>query len=71
MTRDISEPFRLDATKQIQWMAFIRKSKLEGTWDSFSNVVDDISIFLSPIAQSLAAGRKLISSWKAGGPWGH
>jgi predicted nucleotidyltransferase component of viral defense system len=66
-----SEPFRLDATKQIQWTAFIRKSKLEGTWDSFSNVVDDISIFLSPIAQSLAAGRKLIASWKAGGPWGH
>jgi hypothetical protein len=51
-----SEPFRLDATKQIQWTAFIRKSKLEGTWDSSSyHLLLNRSLL---VGNSLRAGRR-------------
>lgn len=64
-----SPAFIADAGKQIQWTAFIRKSKLTGTANAFSDIVSEIGVFLSPVVQALAARRGFIAYWNAGGPW--
>ena len=64
-----SPAFIADAGKQIQWTAFIRKSKLTGTANAFSDIVSEIRFFLAPVVQALAARRGFIAHWNAGGPW--
>jgi hypothetical protein len=50
-----SPAFIADAGKHIQWIAFIRKSKLTGTANAFSDIVSEIRVFLSPVDDQLGA----------------
>ena len=43
----LTQEFATDSTKQIQWKAFLRKNKLEGT--SFEDLITRLSIFLVPV----------------------
>ena len=64
-----SPPFLEDSVKQIQWTAFVRKSKLVGAPDSFAVVVREIQAFLLPLVQAVSSKQIFASRWASGGPW--
>jgi len=64
-----SPQFLEDSIKQAQWTAFVRKSKLDGTPDSFADVVREIQTFLLPLVQAVCFKRIFTSKWASGGPW--
>jgi len=51
-----------------QWIAFLRKSALEGP-ETFSQVLAAISDFLSPVFSSIKGGIEFRRKWPATGPW--
>ncbi|MFH1728759.1 MAG: nucleotidyl transferase AbiEii/AbiGii toxin family protein [Pseudomonadota bacterium] len=55
--------FTSDGNKQIQWKAFLRKSKLESD-DSFLNVMKKIKQFLLPIVESLIIKSLFNKTWE-------
>jgi hypothetical protein len=64
-----SDEFASNPTKQTQWAAFVRKSKLAGIPTNFSYVLVVIKEFLAPIAVSISSGNNFKQSWKAGTGW--
>ncbi len=65
----LSPAFARDALKQQQWTAFLRRGRLAHIPDSFSLVVDEISVFLLPIAEAISADSRFTKHWPAPGPW--
>ncbi len=61
--------FSNDESKDIQWKAFLRRTRLINAPESFLEIVDAVKRFLEPIAVSLAEGRVFNSNWSAPGPW--
>ncbi len=61
--------FGKDESKDVQWRAFLRKSRLINAPQSFVEIVDAVKLFLEPIAVSIAEGRVFNSNWSAPGPW--
>lgn len=56
--------------KQIQWSAFLRKSHLETVAPSaFSDVITELSTFLSPLLAALAGNQSFRLQWTPAGPW--
>jgi hypothetical protein len=51
-----------------QWIAFLRKSALEGP-ETFSQVLAAINDFLSPVFSSIKNGNKFGRKWTAAGLW--
>lgn len=64
-----SSQFLEDSIKQAQWTAFVRKLKLDGTPDSFADVVREIQAFLLPLVQAVCFKQIFTSKWASGGPW--
>ncbi len=64
-----SPQFLEDSIKQAQWTAFVRKLKLDGTPDSFADVVREIQAFLLPLVQAVCFKQIFTSKWALGGPW--
>lgn len=68
LTRD----FANDASRQAQWQAFIRKSRLENAPSDFAEIVEAVAVFLEPITRTLAAGENFQRLWKVPRSWhGH
>lgn len=66
----VFEPsFADDVDKQIQWAAFVGKTKLSDAPKSFSEVAAAVTSFLKPLALALAEGQPFSATWKAPGPW--
>jgi len=61
--------FVQDKGKNVQWIGFIRKSRLSGAPDSFADIVAGVNIFLEPIKTALFEQRMFRCLWKAPGPW--
>ena len=61
--------FAEDATKAVQWRAFIRRNRLADTPGDFAEIISTIAPFLWPIVNALAADRFFDANWKAPGPW--
>lgn len=61
--------FMKDDTKQTQWQAFIKKTKLTDAPTSFEDVAGGIKIFLQPIVVSMIKQQTLRLFWAAPGPW--
>lgn len=61
--------FAEDATKTVQWRAFIRRNRLMDTPEDFAEIITTVASFLGPIVDILAAGRSFGLYWKAPGPW--
>ena len=57
----------LDAQKEKQWQAFLRKNALDKT--PLATVVDDLRSFLLPALAAIAAGGTLNRPWRAGSGW--
>jgi len=60
--------FAEDGSKQVQWGAFIRKSRLDGREGGLPEVVGCLSAFLGPLLES-ATGDGSPGHWSPGGPW--
>ena len=54
--------------RQIQWRAFLRRSRLEGPPDA-SELADALNAFLEPVLTAVARGEPFMATWAAGGPW--
>lgn len=54
----LTEAFATDATKQVQWKAFLRKNRLDGS--PFEEIIARLSAFLVPVLTGKAKGR----TWK-------
>ena len=63
----LTDEFTLDAQKEKQWQAFLRKNALDKT--PLATVVDDLRSFLLPALAAIAAGGTLNRPWRAGSGW--
>ena len=65
----LTDAFSQDPTKQTQWGAFVRKSQIEDSPGDLREVVGRLALFLTPVAEALAADTLLERTWKPPGPW--
>ncbi len=65
----LSPGFYEDRNKQIQWRAFLNKSKLNGRSSELANVVQFLHSYLWPPTTALTKGETFEQHWPAGGPW--
>ena len=67
----LTSAFSRDSVKQMQWVAFRRKSRLgmEPPAD-LGELMPSIAAFLLPPARSVAKGETFAAEWPPGGPWG-
>ncbi len=61
--------FIKDVQKQIQWRAFVRKSKPEEVSGDFDDVIGDLTVFLMPVLEAARGDDHFVLSWPEGGPW--
>lgn len=64
-----TDAFAQDASKNTQWHAFLRRSRLSDTPTAFAQVVDQVRTFLQPVIVALVEGRRVPQRWRPGGPW--
>ena len=64
-----ADGFAHDSQKQVQWSAFLRRSRLSDAPDKFAAVVNSIPSFLGPVMRALSEGKPFAKSWVAPGPW--
>lgn len=65
----LTETFSNDETKKKQWAAFLRKSRLSDAPSELSVVTEEISRFLSPVAQAIVDSDAFGRGWTPSGPW--
>lgn len=65
----LTPEFGGDASKQTQWQAFLRKSKLDEVPMTLQAVIDDLVRFLGPVAAAIEGGSVFDQRWIARGPW--
>ena len=63
----LTEGFANDRSKTAQWIAFVRRMKLEPT--PFPTVVSFLKEFLGPVNSAAASSTVFDRRWLAGGPW--
>ncbi|MEW6089192.1 MAG: nucleotidyl transferase AbiEii/AbiGii toxin family protein [bacterium] len=64
------EEFHRDKEKQKQWIAFLRKLRLEGVNKNFNEIMEKITVFLEPIVISVKKESEINKIWTAGsGVW--
>lgn len=65
----LSSEFAQDEARRTQWKAFRRKSKLDQAPEALGPLVEDVALFLGPIAKALSQGREFEHAWDPPGPW--
>ncbi len=65
----LTSVFSADHVKQMQWAAFLRKSRLAAPGLSLEELIVFLHGFLLPHAQAAAQGAPYPATWPAGGPW--
>ncbi len=65
----LSSEFGSDASKQMQWKGFLRKTKLVGLPTTLQVVIDDVGSFLLPLAKAIESRSVFAQRWVALGPW--
>jgi predicted nucleotidyltransferase component of viral defense system len=65
----LTAAFASDASKQEQWVAFMRRSKLGEEGLTLNEVVEFLAEFLQPPLAALKAANSLDLTWPPGGPW--
>ena len=58
-----------DNRKQLQWTAFVRKSRIEGVPPAFSDVVSELARFLLPVTQSIEGVGQAAIAWQPHRGW--
>jgi predicted nucleotidyltransferase component of viral defense system len=54
--------------RQVQWRAFLRRSRLSGPEDA-GVLETELRSFVLPLVEALAKGERFARSWPPGGPW--
>ncbi len=65
----LTPTFGGDATKQTQWHGFLRKTRLNDLPTSLQSVIDELVLFLVPVAEAVKTGSTFNQVWTAPGPW--
>jgi hypothetical protein len=65
----LTEEFAKDQSKQMQWSAFMRRSRLIVDVPHFGQVLVMLQAFLWPPTESLVGQKRFGRRWKPGGPW--
>jgi len=63
----LSQGFYEDQHKQTQWIAFLRKNRLEEY--PLSDVVEEIKRFLMPVSEAIIAGESFQGHWSPDSAW--
>lgn len=63
----LTDAFTHDAQKQMQWLAFLKKNRLEAL--ALNEVIAALSTFLLPIIEAANSNTTFTAHWQAGGPW--
>lgn len=66
-----TDEFKKDRQKQIQWRAFLRKSKPMDEPGELDKVLENVSGFLMPVINTANENRSFKMSWPPNGPWKH
>lgn len=64
-----SPAFVEDPTKITQWKAYLKKSKITGVPEDFSQLVKSVAEFLMPVVSAIHAKEPFESTWPPAGPW--
>ena len=54
--------------KQAQWTAFLKNAGVAGP-DSFTDLLDSLGLFLSPMLDAIESRETIEGNWSASGPW--
>lgn len=65
----LTNSFSDDPAKVTQWRGFIRKNRLTNVPKNLGEVIEDIKIFLGPVAIALEVKKPFKETWDAPGPW--
>ena len=63
------QEMRQSDTKQSQWSAFLRKNKLTTCPESFASLLDELLVFLHPLAIAIGSGEEPGGYWSPGRGW--
>jgi predicted nucleotidyltransferase component of viral defense system len=55
--------------KNAQWLAFLKRTRIDMEGVSFEDVIKTLGNFLLPVLQSSVRNEVYSASWKPGGPW--
>lgn len=69
MPTALSDAFASDRNKNIQWKAFIQRSKLESNVPELAQVVEELRTFLMQPLFAAAENKTFSHSWTGEGPW--
>jgi hypothetical protein len=64
-----SDAFAQDHEKQAQWVAFIRRLRLEDAPATLHEAIQVTAAFLQPVIRALLEGQHFDRHWSPGGPW--
>jgi hypothetical protein len=67
-----SDAFAQDPDRQVQWEAFLRRYRLQGSMSAPATLYGAVQVivaFLQPVIQALAEGKPFDRTWSPGGPW--
>jgi hypothetical protein len=64
----LTREFLVAPERQVQWRAFLRRSRLAGPTDA-GDLADLLRSFLAPVLTAAATAESFAASWPAGGPW--
>ena len=67
--KTVEFPVLLDDSKQEQWVAFMRRSKLDEEGLTLKEVAEFLAEFLQPPLTALEAANSLDLTWPPGKPW--
>jgi len=65
----LTESFASLPDKRIQWQAFIQRSRNAGLPLDFSEIIQNLRVFLIPPLEAIAANEKFTKQWPSEGPW--
>lgn len=63
----LTDAFARDAQKQMQWLAFLKKNRLEAL--ALHDVIAALATFMLPVIEAASTDTVFPARWKAGGPW--
>jgi predicted nucleotidyltransferase component of viral defense system len=65
----LSEAFAADPAKQVQWLAFLRRTEIALAPEPLSELIPAISAFLTPVLRAAHSSESPPGHWPSGGPW--
>jgi len=65
----LSEGFVSDKTKQNQWHAFARRTRLKLPCENLNVIVTELRNFLVPLSVAACQSKAFDKTWRKGGPW--